>query len=241
MNEKVFWITGIYFVIGALLLARITTRHTEKQKMYESWIKYLVYLVIVGGMIALILTQTLAYASAGLSVLALYEVFNITIKQQQMGNRHLLAAFPFLFFMIYCFLWLAYRVPPGMQLYVYTIVFSFDGFSQLTGQLLGRHRLAPVLSPGKTIEGAIGGFLLAGLTAFVLVPANWETTVPFWTGVCAFAMGGDLFASFCKRVLKVKDYSNLIPGHGGVLDRFDSLFGASVFLYGLDGFIPVTL
>lgn len=226
-------ITGIYFALGALLVTRIVRHYQDPKKIRESWTKYLVYLFVVGGMITLIQTHTLRYASAGIAVLALYELFQVGLKQEKLSDRNFLLSLPLVFFMVYCFLWYADRLPAPLQLYVYALVFTFDGFSQLAGQLLGKHPLAPRISPAKTIEGLAGGFIFAGVTAFIMMGNVLPVThiLVTWTGTCLLALGGDLYTSYIKRLLGVKDYSRFIPGHGGILDRFDSLLGASVFLY----------
>ena len=110
------------------------------------------------------------------------------------------------------------------------------------GRLLGRRPLAPVISPKKTIEGAVSG-LIAGVFVTLLLGNIW---LPLWStltlvllGITVVALGviGDLFESLIKRSVGVKDSSGLIPGHGGILDRLDSLLFAApgyyVFLYQL--------
>lgn len=111
-----------------------------------------------------------------------------------------------------------------------------DIFAYFTGHLFGRHKIAPNLSPKKTIEGAIGGLigssLLCWLFAYIFI--RDVSTVCLLLGFIGGAAGiaGDLTASAFKRKMGIKDYSNLIPGHGGVLDRFDSvLFVAPVVYY----------
>jgi phosphatidate cytidylyltransferase len=126
------------------------------------------------------------------------------------------------------FVWLS---PAMTTVFVYLIVCAFDGFSQVAGQLFGRHLLAPTISPGKTIEGSAGGLLFAAGMALLLRPiVSWSATRSIL--VCCFivaaALTGDLLASLVKRRSNVKDFSNLLPGHGGILDRFDSfLFAAA--------------
>jgi phosphatidate cytidylyltransferase len=115
-----------------------------------------------------------------------------------------------------------------------TVVVS-DTAQYYTGRLFGRRPLAPAISPKKTIEGAIGGAVLA--TLFLLVAGR--TAMPAATPLSLAALGpvvvvigvcGDLFESRLKRIAGVKDSSSLIPGHGGVLDRIDALlFAAPVF------------
>ena len=124
--------------------------------------------------------------------------------------------------------------PAAITWLLATIAIS-DSAQYYSGRLLGRTKLAPAISPAKTVEGAIGGVLAAGLAGFAIGP--WG--VPGWTPArCAavavilaiVGIAGDLFESLLKRSAGVKDSSQLIPGHGGVLDRVDSyLFAAPVF------------
>jgi phosphatidate cytidylyltransferase len=115
-----------------------------------------------------------------------------------------------------------------------TIVVS-DSAQYFTGRLLGRHRLSPLISPKKTLEGALGGFVIA--PAVMAVVARWwlpdrSTGWVLLVGLVlvGFGIAGDLFESLLKRSAGVKDSSALIPGHGGVLDRIDAmLFAAPVF------------
>lgn len=109
-----------------------------------------------------------------------------------------------------------------------------DSAQFYTGRVLGRRPLAPSISPKKTLEGAIGG-MVAG-TAAMAVGGRWVFGAEWWllalAGATIAALGivGDLFESLLKRSAGVKDSSQLIPGHGGVLDRIDSwLFAAPVY------------
>lgn len=103
-----------------------------------------------------------------------------------------------------------------------------DMGAYFVGSTLGKHKLCPEISPKKTVEGAVGGILSGIVVSLILVFAFSVTeklaaalilTVPF----CILGMIGDLFASAIKRTAGIKDYGNLIPGHGGILDRFDSI------------------
>jgi phosphatidate cytidylyltransferase len=125
------------------------------------------------------------------------------------------------------FVWLS---PPQWAVFVWLVVCAFDGFSQVSGQLLGRHRLTPAISPGKTIEGSAGGLLFAVGMALALRPVTGLGVLQSLV-VCCFvvsaALTGDLMASLIKRRSNIKDFSNLLPEHGGILDRFDSFLFAS--------------
>ena len=115
-------------------------------------------------------------------------------------------------------------------------VFVSDTAQYYSGRAFGRRPLAPRISPKKTVEGAIGGFLFGALL-LAIVGAWWLPAVPAPTravlGAAMVALGiaGDLFESMLKRSAGVKDSSGLIPGHGGVLDRIDALLFAAPVYY----------
>lgn len=116
-----------------------------------------------------------------------------------------------------------------------------DTFAYCTGMLFGKHKLAPVLSPKKSIEGAVGGAAGAALLGFLyaaLMGGNM-THLDNPMASCAIACGiasvisqiGDLAASAIKRNHGIKDYGHLIPGHGGIMDRFDSMIFTAPAIY----------
>ncbi|MEW5982129.1 MAG: phosphatidate cytidylyltransferase [Acidobacteriota bacterium] len=108
------------------------------------------------------------------------------------------------------------------------VVWVSDSAQYYLGSWLGRHRLAPAVSPGKSVEGAIGG-VVAGITSMVglgrlwLPAASLAQLAAFGAVLVGLGIAGDLFESLLKRSADVKDSSGLIPGHGGVLDRVDAL------------------
>ena len=110
-----------------------------------------------------------------------------------------------------------------------------DTFALFTGMLIGRNKLAEDVSPKKTWEGFIGGalFSIAGSLVFWYFFPNvpvWQWIV-FSILVVIFGTYGDLFESLLKRTVKIKDSGNILPGHGGILDRFDSLLFAIPVIY----------
>jgi phosphatidate cytidylyltransferase len=116
---------------------------------------------------------------------------------------------------------------------IFAVVWATDTFAMVSGKLIGGPRLFPVISPNKTWSGAVGGFVagsLAGAAVIAVFVADGQWWYGFLiSGVLSFAaQGGDLVESAVKRTCRVKDASDLIPGHGGVLDRLDGLVGASV-------------
>lgn len=119
------------------------------------------------------------------------------------------------------------------------LVWAADVGAYIAGRTLGRHKLAPRVSPGKTWEGVFGGLLLTSVVA--LIASRWMTLQPgqlWWLlavglATVAISVVGDLFISLMKRQAGLKDAGRIFPGHGGVLDRFDSLIAAApVFLLG---------
>ncbi len=122
----------------------------------------------------------------------------------------------------------------GEMLIILPLVVAFiaDAAALFAGMLFGKHKLAPAISPKKTVEGAVGGFvggLLGSVIYAVVAGMIWNID----TNIAAFAvygavgslisMIGDLSFSLIKRQYGIKDYGNLLPGHGGILDRFDSV------------------
>ncbi len=125
---------------------------------------------------------------------------------------------------------------------IFISAWGTDTFAYFTGYFLGKNKLAPVLSPKKTIEGAVGGIAGAALLGFVYAwvygtyyngdVLSYLYIVPLITALgSVVAQFGDLSASTIKRTLDVKDFGYILPGHGGILDRFDSVLFTAPFIY----------
>jgi phosphatidate cytidylyltransferase len=132
------------------------------------------------------------------------------------------------------------------------LVWVADIGAYFVGKAFGKHKLAVQISPGKSIEGAVGGLLLCYLYAFLCVAYlplgdtlfgawairfGWIPTILMVTVLVAFSIFGDLFESQLKRLAGVKDSSHLLPGHGGVLDRVDALIPTMPIAALLAGFV----
>lgn len=122
---------------------------------------------------------------------------------------------------------------PVWLLFVVIGTWAADVSAYLVGSTFGRRRIAPRISPGKTWEGTIGGFIAAtlaaiGVSALFGLPKLESVALAIGLGPAGFA--GDLLESYVKRRAGVKDSGALLPGHGGILDRFDSLTAGAVFV-----------
>lgn len=170
------------------------------------------------------------------SILIAIFVFMIFNKKYRMEDF-----FALLFVVTYVSIFMssAIRINNKVYLYMlYVIAWGSDTFAYLTGSTIGKHKIKSLesISPNKTIEGFIGG--VCGAVILNLIYVNYVNLdknillVIIFTAIAAFlSETGDLVASFIKRKCNIKDYGNLIPGHGGILDRFDSILFISPCLY----------
>ena len=119
--------------------------------------------------------------------------------------------------------------------YIFILSMVTDTFAYFSGVFFGKHKLSPNLSPKKTIEGSVGGILFcvgaSFLYALVFHKEFLSFVIPFAFLGSIISQIGDIFASAFKRAMNIKDYGNLIPGHGGILDRADSVIFTTSFVY----------
>jgi phosphatidate cytidylyltransferase len=133
---------------------------------------------------------------------------------------------------------------PLIVLWLILMVCAADIGAYSAGRTFGRHKLAPRVSPGKTIEGAVGGLLMVALISWggaVYFGLSALFVVPFGCAVGIFSIIGDLTESMFKRAAALKDSGGILPGHGGLLDRIDSVTAAApLYALGLfsSGVIP---
>ncbi len=134
---------------------------------------------------------------------------------------------------------------------IYTVfigAFMTDTGAYFSGRFLGKHKLIPEISPNKTVEGAIGGvvssvigFVIYGgiLTVFFAKQLQWTNLFFVSVLVSVLSQFGDLAASMIKREMNIKDYGSIFPGHGGILDRFDSVIFVAPSVYYLVMLLPI--
>ncbi len=141
-------------------------------------------------------------------------------------------------------LWMLRDMPNGAWrvFFLFFLIFASDTGAYLAGKNFGRRKLAPAVSPGKTIEGMLGGMLLCALWGacagplifWLSTPGEIVMLVMLCLIVAAFSVAGDLIESLFKRTAGVKDSGGILPGHGGMLDRVDSILaGAPILALGL--------
>lgn len=120
---------------------------------------------------------------------------------------------------------------PTFPVVLLSLIWINDAGAYLAGSLYGKHQLSPHISPGKTWEGFISGIIFTGLSGWLAFLITNTYSLAFWIFsalmISLAAVAGDLFESKLKREAGVKDSGSIIPGHGGMLDRFDSLFSSA--------------
>lgn len=123
---------------------------------------------------------------------------------------------------------------------IFVYAWGSDIGAYFTGKFFGRHKLAPVLSPKKTVEGLVGGIVLSlvitalSVICFTVTPLediNWLLLIPMSVLFSVAGTVGDLAASYVKRYFGIKDYGKIMPGHGGIMDRFDSVVMIAPLMY----------
>jgi phosphatidate cytidylyltransferase len=227
-----------YFLLGVIGFYFIN-RKRESAEARKSWIKTLIYFIIINILCLSIIINPIAFRCLAILIIirGFYELFKLFMESGYKQKYLFLISI-----MVFSVLSMTFYLFSGLKkeliFFSFAILSIFDSFSQITGQLWGRRKIFPKISPNKTVEGFIGGTLVAILSGFLLkglIDITSVRAIILAAGVALFALTGDFLASFYKRKHNVKDFSSLIPEHGGFLDRFDSLIagGAWVALFEL--------
>jgi len=234
MIHPIFIYLGILFIIGGIA-TYFVNKNKDSKESKANWLKYLVYLFITIGTILSIQYDLFYILAIIISIFGAIEIFRL-VKEDLFKRKASVSILAGYFLLVLFFIQFSLKHEVQNILYVYLIVASFDGFSQISGQLFGKHKLISSISPGKTIEGLIGGIIIATLISFLIrdwIPISTLKAIVFGLIICFFSFTGDILASLIKRLYKVKNYGTILPGHGGVLDRFDSFLfvGASWYFF----------
>jgi len=241
------WVASIA-IMGCLLLAVHEEHSALRQGGHHpvSWVSYaalvlaaplMMYYSYV-GMIPLVL------------VMALCVLFAVMMRKEPDLNDILYSLLPMFSLVVpgICLFGLLNTQPRTLQLmllvFVFTTSIGGDTLAYFVGSAVGGPKLCPQISPNKTIAGAVGGLagsivitVLAGLIFRWVSPEFFAGGPPLWANALVGLVGGvaaqlgDLFASMVKRHCKIKDFGHIFPGHGGMMDRLDSIVFTSVVIY----------
>jgi phosphatidate cytidylyltransferase len=222
--------TIIFFIVIGGIGMHFGSRKVDRTVARQRWLKYIVYILITSFVVLSIWFRFFLPVAAVIVLIGYFEIVR-TIRLTKNAWIALMAYSVIAAgFIIY-----AFKFSKEFQFFIYLQILAFDAFSQVIGQLIGKTPIAPRISPAKTVEGFLGGIffcILASLLTRNLIDVSFLAAITFglFSGITAFA--GDLLASFYKRMAGIKDYSKLLPGQGGFLDRFDG-FMMAAFCYGV--------
>lgn len=233
MIWNIYLIILIYFILGGIGFYFIN-RNKDPLVAKDSYIKFITYFFIVNGLFFSITMAPFIFKYLAIVVI-LMGIGELTwlFKKSNYDQKAFFSVSMIIFAFLSINFYLFSNLPTNLILFSFLILSIFDAFSQVTGQLWGKTIILPKISPNKTLEGLMGGACIAIAGAFLLNKLYGGTRIGlvFLTvGIVIFAFLGDLAASYYKRKYKVKNFNNLIPGHGGFLDRFDSLIAGGAWV-----------
>lgn len=233
MITIIYIIIICYFVLGGIGFYAIN-RKKEPNEARKIYTKFITYFVIIHIMFFSMIINPVYFKYLSILIVSVgfVELFRLFYKSGYKYPVYYLFS-NLIYALLSIGLFFFSGLPKELILFSFLILSIFDSFSQITGQLWGKKKLFPTISPNKTLGGLIGGGLVAigsSLLLNSLYDAPVIKTVTMALGIVLFALIGDLAASYYKRKFQVKDYSNMIPGHGGFLDRFDSLISGGAWI-----------
>ena len=232
-----YFITALCIVIGFMGVNELFNGFNAMDVRPSRAIAYgsMVALYVIGVLFPMEHEFIIAWLAASVMASSIY-MFRINERKIEDALATMLGIIYVVFFSYHVVMIDRTEIYSGMVWLVLLSAFCTDIFAYFTGVFLGKHKLCPNLSPKKTIEGAVGGTLgsviCCGLFGWFVTPdIRIHCLIIGFIGAI-LSQCGDLTASAYKRKMGIKDYGNLIPGHGGILDRFDSvLFTAPVVYY----------
>jgi phosphatidate cytidylyltransferase len=230
------WVVLALFASGALLIHLVHRVHgVDPERQRRDWLKCAVYAAMINALWAAAYLGQVAAAVALAPILVLGSLELVRVLPRSASVPSTVGA-PLILALALGHLLVCAR--PGWQgafAFVVLVTAATDSFAELVGRLLGGRRLCPRLSPGKTVAGFWGGLTMAVavsmLLGFLLPAAHGVRLAAIGLATAFAAVGGDLLFSAVKRAVGVKDFSTTLPGHGGILDRFDSLLLAAPVSY----------
>ena len=225
----------LYLLIFAfILIAGYEIYHVNQARH-----KWYILAFIVGVLIASSIWLPTTNGMMVVNGIALCTLFSFAIFDESVLVTDVTYYFTFLMILVAGITAIKYIVSMDRLVFFYIIVATFatDTFAYFGGKLFGKHKLIPRISPNKTVEGSIAGIIGSLIMSLSLGYFTLQNYVPFnitlIASICIpfIAQLGDLSFSLVKRHYGIKDFGNIFPGHGGVLDRVDSLIFTMIFYY----------
>ena len=237
-----WFLVGLFGVLSLVATYEIThlqddannrNRYLYATELLLSGLLYLFLVLYIQG------SLSITYAYAMILVICLVSIYYYYALDDSMKMFLIAALYPSIGFAAL----FAFRQSGLVDIgYLFLITVMTDVFAYFVGINFGKHRLAPTISPKKSIEGSIGGLgfavlfsgiylWLTGLNHILSIELSFVMMLVFAAFISVFAQAGDLVASKMKRDHDVKDFSHIFPGHGGVMDRFDSVLFVGLILF----------
>ena len=231
---------SFYILFGCFLL--IASFEFSKLVFINKWVAITISILVYGFFynpkFDKILDQLITGFTIAVSIFLIGFLLNTKIQKLSNYSRYLVLfgyiIFPFV---------LLTKIPLGINGYnpkilitIFVLIWTNDTFAYLVGKNFGKHKLLPSISPKKTVEGFVGGMFFAVVASYFMAKYFIGTKLFYYWIVIAiivsiFSTLGDLIESKFKRVANVKDSGNIMPGHGGILDRLDSIIFVVPFIY----------
>jgi phosphatidate cytidylyltransferase len=234
------WLAGMILLFSAIGIIEFLTNSEILPKKFLFWL-------VVMGTIAIVSTAIYSTMSTVLFIFVIYFLLlGLFFSIRRMSPQHLFSQYSSIIWataylgLLYPFVYFIRNINPDKGgdwlLFLFSTLWLSDSLAMWAGSAIGSRKFAPTISPGKTLEGFIGGMF--GGVIIAMLMGYWrlsEFMIPLLIGggllVSIIGQLGDLVESIWKRSIGIKDSSMIIPGHGGVLDRFDSLLFSAPALY----------
>lgn len=229
-----------YFTIGCAIVGAmgvgIANLNADGDVMRRRWTRYYSYIFTTLVVIISIFTKLVSILTILIMLAGYFEIIRAVMKYKQKNFPMLISAMAGYTLIAMGFLFFSFIFNPYFLFSIYLQVLMFEVFSQVAGTWLGRRAIVPEMARSKTVEGVIGGFIFCVITALIVSGMlNVTLAVSLFIGVltATAAVTGDLLASWFKRRMHIKQYSKLLPGQGGFLDRFDKYMVTGMAYYWL--------
>lgn len=220
--------TIVFFIVIGGVGMYFGNRKVDVVIARQRWVKYVAYIFITTIVVLSIWYHLFSIVAVLIVLIGYYELISVPLNKKYALALLLFSA------IAAGFLFYGFTFKKEFQFFIYLQILAFDAFGQVSGQLLGKTLIAPKVSPSKTLEGLIGGICFCVLSS--ILTSSWMNVsiiaaiiFGLFTSITGFS--GDMLASYYKRIAGIKDYSNLLPGQGGFLDRFDSFIMSASCYY----------